>query len=293
MKATVLTIFALLLIGAGSSVLMTRPGHTAAQVKIEPGKKSKPATPTPTPRKPITDRTALEPLWAKPTRRAAPEIDMVLVPGGDFLMGSPENETGRYSSEGPQHRVTVSSFYIGKCEVTQTQWRAVMGGNPSQFKGNSLPVEGVFWNDAKEFCRRLSQITGEEYRLPTEAEWEYACRAKTTGPYAGNLDAMAWYRKNSGGRTHPVGQKRPNAFGIYDMHGNVWEWCEDDWHKSYENAPIDGSAWVDKPDRGSYRVYRGGNWYYTPALCRSATRFDYSPDSPWGHMGFRLVKTYR
>ena len=146
---------------------------------------------------------------------------MVYVTGGTFLMGSPDNEPDRDSDERPQHRVTVPGFSMGKYEITQAQWKAVMGTNPSYFKGDNLPVENVSWNDAKEFCSKLSQMTGKQYRLPTEAEWEYACRAGTTGPYAGNLDAMAWYSNNAGFKTHPVGQKRPNAFGLYDMHGNV------------------------------------------------------------------------
>jgi formylglycine-generating enzyme required for sulfatase activity len=184
-------------------------------------------------------------------------------------------------------------FYMGKYEVTQAQWRAAMGSNPSQFKGDDLPVENVSWNDAKEFCRKLSQMTGREYRLPTEAEWEYACRAGTTGAYAGDLDAMAWYDKNSGGKTHPVGQKQPNAFGLYDMHGNVWEWCEDDWHNSYNGAPNDGRAWVDISARGSYRVFRGGGWNSYAVSCRSAYRNCWAPGDRGSRLGFRLLRTYR
>ncbi len=221
----------------------------------------------------------------------AMEGEMVYVPGGSFLMGSPENEPGHKANE-ELHRVTVRSFYIGKYEVTQAQWRAVMGNNPSYFKGDDLPVE-VSWDDAKEFCRKLSQMTGKEYRLPTEAEWEYACRAKTTGAYAGDLDAMAWYYNNAGNKTHPVGQKQPNAFGLYDMHGNVWEWCEDDWHNSYANAPSDGSAWVDISARGSLRVYRGGGWSYFAVLCRSAGRTGVAPGYRFYDLGFRLLRTYR
>ncbi len=309
MKATVLTACALLLTSVGLGALTTRPDRVAGQeVRIEPGRKTtpKPATPTPTPRKPIVNRTP---------RRAAPEIEMVFVTGGSFLMGSPENEPGRSEDEGPGHRfinrkagmspirrlskdegpphqVTVRSFYMGKYEVTQAQWRAVMGGNPSNFKGDNLPVESVSWDDAKDFCRRLSEMTGKEYRLPTEAEWEYACRAKTDGAYAGDLDAMAWYSKNSDSKTHPVGLKRRNAFGLYDMHGNVWEWCEDDWQGSYENAPSDGSAWV-KPTRSPWRVHRGGGWNVAASSCRSANRYGCMPSDREGFLGFRLVRTYR
>jgi len=287
MKTTVLTACALLLIGMGLGALTTWPDRVAAQsVKIEPGRKPtpKPATPTSTSRKPDGNRAA---------RHAAPEIEMVLVPGGDFLMGSPEGAQGRGFGEGPQHRVTVPSFYIGKYEVTQAQWRAVMGGDQSRFKGDNLPVETVSWDDAKDFCRKLSQMTGEEYRLPTEAEWEYACRAGTTGAYAGDPDAMAWYGMNSGRGTHPVGRKLPNAFGLYDMHGNVREWCEDDWHDGYANAPSDGTAWVEKPSRGLGRVYRGGSWYQGPLDSQSAKRniIATEPDFRDVQVGFRLVRT--
>ena len=218
---------------------------------------------------------------------------MVLVPGGSFLMGSPENEPGHSGKEGPRHSVTMRDFYIGKYEVTQAQWRAVMGGNPSHFKGDDLPVENVSWDDAKDFCRRLSEMTGARYRLPTEAEWEYACRAKNDGASAGALDEMAWYGNILDVTTHPVGRKQPNAFGVYDMHGNVWEWCEDDWHKNYANAPSDGSAWVDKPSRGPYRVVRGGDWNDSAVTCRSSNR---SADLPGrrlaAFLGFRLVKGF-
>ncbi|MCI0389645.1 MAG: SUMF1/EgtB/PvdO family nonheme iron enzyme [Acidobacteria bacterium] len=235
----------------------------------------------------ITRKSGAKPM----SGRAAPVIEMVLVPGGSFLMGSPESENGHSDKEKPRHSVTLRDFHIGKYEVTQAQWRAVMGGNPSHFKGDDLPVENVSWNDAKDFCRRLSEMTGAKYRLPTEAEWEYACRAKTDSAYAGALDAMAWYGNILDVKTYPVGRKQPNAFGIYDMHGNVWEWCEDDWHKSYENAPSDGSAWVDQPKRGAYRVVRGGDWNDNAVKCRSANR---SADAPGNRLaaflGFRIVK---
>ena len=219
-------------------------------------------------------------------------LEMIYVPGCSFKMGSPEGEG--YDSERPQHDVTVSGFYIGKFQITQAQWEAVMGKNPSHFKGDpALPVESVSWNEAKQFCEKLAQMTGKAYRLPSEAEWEYACRAGTTGDYAGDLDAMAWYSENSGGKTHPVGQKQPNAFGLYDMHGNVWEWCEDDWHDSYAGAPTDGRVWVHTPSRGSYRVDRGGSWYDIAVLCRSAYRLRYAPGDRIDNLGFRLLRTYR
>jgi formylglycine-generating enzyme required for sulfatase activity len=336
MKATVLTIYMLLLISAELGVLTARLERVVAQEnKIRPRKNTatKPASRAPAPRKPIAKAPAQRPRFvtrnrasdnsrksgakatarsAKPVnrnraidipsksgakataRRASPEIEMVLVPGGSFLMGSPENETGHSDKEKPRRRVTVGDFYIGKYEVTQAQWRAVMGGNPSHFKGDDLPVENVSWNDAKEFCRRLSEMTGAKYRLPTEAEWEYACRAKTDGAHAGDLDAMAWYGNILDVKTHPVGRKQPNAFGLYDMHGNVWEWCEDDWHKSYENAPNDGSAWVDKPKRGAYRVVRGGDWNDNAVICRSANRSADAPGSSLAaFLGFRVVREYR
>jgi len=287
MKTTVLTIFSLLLIGAGLAVFTTRPDRVIAQVKIEPGKTPtpKPTSPNPPPRRSGGESAA--------PHRVAPEIEMVYVPGGDFLMGSPDNEPGRSDTEGPQRRVTVLSFYIGKYEVTQAQWRAVMGRNPSRFRSDNLPVEQVSWNDAKDFCHRLSQMTGREYRLPTEAEWEYACRAKTTGAYAGDLGAMAWYLKNSDLKTHPVGQKLPNEFGLYDMHGNVEEWCEDQWHRSYVNAPTDGRVRVDISAKSSGRVIRGGCSNSRADYCRSATRLNSSPDFLSGSTGFRLVRAGR
>src|SRR5262245_1357411 len=292
MKTTVLAARALLLIGVGLGALTTRLDRVAAQsVKIEPGKKttSKPSTRAPKSRKPAVSGI---------TVHAAPDIEMVLVRGGSFMMGSPDNEPGRIMYEDPQHYVTVRGFYIGRYEVTQAQWREVMGGNPSLIeKGDNLPVTDVAWDEVKEFCRRLSERTAVNYRLPTEAEWEYACRAETTGAYAGKLDDLAWYERNSGIKPHPVGQKRPNAFGIYDMHGNVEEWCEDDWHSSYEGiltgfemAPTNGSAWVGKTGRDNSRVTRGGHWNSLPSECRSAKRGRMSAELSMYNVGFRLAK---
>jgi formylglycine-generating enzyme required for sulfatase activity len=210
------------------------------------------------------------------------------IPAGEFQMGS-END----SDEQPVHRVKISrDFEMGKCEVTQAQWQAVMGDNPSSFKGDNLPVEEVSWNDVQEFIRKLNQGDSKyQYRLPTEAEWEYACRAGTTGDYAGDLDAMAWYGSNSNNQTHPVGQKQANKWGLYDMHGNVWEWCQD-WYDSnyYGQSP---GADPTGPTAGSYRVYRGGGWLSTAASCRSAIRFSISPGDRRYVLGFRLLRTAR
>ena len=217
-------------------------------------------------------------------------MDFVLIPAGSFDMESPSGEDGRASDESPVHKVKIpDSFYMGKYEVTQKQWREVMGDNPSYFKGDDLPVEKVSWNDAQDFIKKLNQKEGEnEYRLPSEAEWEYAARAGTTTQYSfgddvSKLNEYAWYRDNSGSKTHPVGQKKPNFWGLYDMHGNVWEWVQDKRHGDYDGAPTDGSAW--ESGRSSYRVFRGGSWSSTTHDCRSASRSDFLGDD----FGFRLL----
>ncbi len=174
-------------------------------------------------------------------------------PAGTFMMGSPTSEEGRYDDE-KQHRVTLTKgFWMMEMEVTQKQWKAVMENNPSNFKGDDLPVECVSWNDCQEFCRKCSAL-GLPVLLPTEAQWEYACRAGSTDAYAGNLDDMAWYYKNSGSKTHPVGTKNPNAWGLYDMHGNVWEWCQD-WKGDYPKGSVTDPT---GPANGSLRVSRSG-----------------------------------
>jgi formylglycine-generating enzyme required for sulfatase activity len=217
-------------------------------------------------------------------------MELVYVSAGSFMMGSNFG-----NNEMPVHQVTIQEgFYMGRYEVTQAQWQAVMGNNPSRFKGDNLPVEQVSWDDAQEFIRRLNaRGDGYTYRLPSEAEWEYACRAGTTGDYAGNLDAMAWYDKNSGPQTHPVGQKQPNGFGLYDMHGNVWEWCEDWYHDGYNGAPTDGSAWLS----GGYpnlRMLRGGSFGGYAFGPRSALRIWYAPGYRGVNgFGFRLVAVAR
>ncbi|MBI4566987.1 MAG: formylglycine-generating enzyme family protein [Planctomycetes bacterium] len=230
------------------------------------------------------------------------------------MMGSPENEPGRDGDEGPRHRVTLKSFLIGKYEVTQRQWQAVMGNNPSHFKNAGLdaPVEQVSWDACKHFCEK----TG--LRLPSEAEWEYACRAgTTTAIYTGaltikgerngpELDDIAWYSGNSGvtyeggydssawierqhnhtrSGTHPVGQKKPNAWGLHDTLGNVWEWCEDTLYASYNGAPTDGSAWIS--NESGYRVVRGGSWYDYARNLRAADRPGGAPGYRYYSSGFR------
>ena len=219
---------------------------------------------------------------------------LVLIPAGKFLMGSPKTETGQNKDEreGPQHEVTISkAFYMGLTEVTQEQYASVIGKNPSEFSGRTNPVEQVSWNEAVEFCRKLSQKTGKTVRLPTEAEWEYACRAgsKTRfhfGDADEDLGKYAWYKANSNKKTHPVGKKKPNAWGLYDMYGNVREWCADWYADSYANAkPIDPQG----PDSGSLRVLRGGGWIRTPAYCRSADRDWFQPVKRRSYDGFRVV----
>lgn len=217
------------------------------------------------------------------------------IPPGAFMMGSPSHEEGRSSKDETQHRVTLTTgFHMGVTEVTQGQWKAVMGSNsnPSDSKncGDDCPVENVSWEDCQEFIRRLNQKEGtDRYRLPTEAEWEYACRAGTTGPYAGDLDSMGWYGRNSGKTTHPVGQKRPNAWGLYDMHGNVWEWVHDWYGKDYYvNSP---STDPKGPSGGSSRVIRGGSWRDVARHCRSAIRSPGDLGFGYNILGFRLSRS--
>ena len=217
-------------------------------------------------------------------------LELVRIPGGKFLMGSPENEEGSFRDEGPQHEVTVPEFWMGKYSVTQDQYSAVIGKNPSHFKGKNLPVECVSWNDAVAFCERLSRHTGNAYRLPTEAEWEYAGRAGTTTRYyfGNNLSKEQANLYNIVGKTTPVGTYPANAFGLHDMHGNVWEWCQDYWHGNYDGAPMDGSAWI-KDSYGEHRILRGGSWIDYPRYCRSASRLSITPDFLDNDFGFRVI----
>ena len=228
-------------------------------------------------------------------------LEMVAIPGGEFLMGAPADELERQGREGPQHRVTVPDFYMGKFPVTQAQYQAVIGKKPSNFKGGQRPVETVSWQEAVAFCEALSSRGERIYRLPSEAEWEYACRAGTETPfYFGptitpdlvNYHGNDTYDKAPKGtyrnQTTEVGQFPPNRFGLYDLHGNVWEWCQDVWHDSYEGAPTDGSAWMQGGNQAR-RVRRGGSWDYSPWACRSACRFNYDPGNRYYSLGFRVV----
>ena len=225
-------------------------------------------------------------------------IEFVLIPAGGSMMGSPREEEGRGENESPQHEVEIQEpFYLGRYPVTQAQYESVTGSNPSRFKGALRPVENVSWEDAQSFCEKLGAMVEQRVRLPNEAEWEYACRAgKTTRYYSGDseedLARVGWYSGNSGDSTHSVGEKESNALGLYDMHGNVWEWCEDDWHDNYERAPSDGSAWIDQP-RSEYRVLRGGSWGGDPRNCRSACRDWSNPGDRNGVRGFRVLLDFK
>ena len=231
-------------------------------------------------------------------------MEFVYVPGGEFWMGCGERETECRDNEKPRHQARVSGFWMGKYEVTQAQWEKIMGNNPSHFTGADRPVELVSWNDAQEFLQKLNANPSQSplnqggqrgvFRLPSEAEWEYAARAGTQTAYSfgddpSQLGDYAWYSGNSGSETHPVGQKKPNTFGLYDMHGNVWEWVADTWHDNYDGAPADGSAWLDSG--GSYRVLRGGSWYVAPWYVRSANRYNFDPAGRGDCIGFRVART--
>ena len=236
-------------------------------------------------------------------------LEMIYIPGGKFLMGATKGEKGANDHEYPQHEVIIQPFCMGKYPVTQAQWRAVVAlpqierelkSDPSEFKGNNRPVEQITWYDAVEYCARLSQLTKRDYRLPGEAEWEYACRAGTTTPFyfgetitseLANYKANNTYADEAEGQyrkaTTPVGQFPPNAYGLYDMHGNAWEWCADTWYGNYKGAPTDGTAWIgDKNDNHS--CLRGGSWIYFPRFCRSACRYHSSRGLRGGNIGFRV-----
>jgi formylglycine-generating enzyme required for sulfatase activity len=230
-----------------------------------------------------------------------PPLRMMQIPTGEFLMGSPESEPERYAErESPQHLVSVPSFFMAKYPVTQAQWRLVavmpqvkleLNSDPSKFKGDSRPVEQVSWDDAIEFCARLSKHTNRQYRLPTETEWEYACRAGTTTPFHfGNTISIELANfEMVYDETTPVDHfKIANTWGLCEMHGNVWEWCEDTWHYSYNKVPKDGSAWLIDRDDDTY-IIRGGAWMNEPMACRSASRHEGFSTTRTSYLGFRLA----
>jgi formylglycine-generating enzyme required for sulfatase activity len=226
-------------------------------------------------------------------------LDMLIIPSGVYQMGSTRLQGN--VDEQPQHLVTIKSFMMSKFLITQAQWKAVMGKLPAcRFKGDDLPVERVSWKDAKKFCQGLSKKTGRRYHLPTETQWEYACRARTVTPFSlgetltidvANYNGEHTFREEPRGiyfhSTSPGGKFPPNAFGLYDMHGNLWEWCEDNWLDEYSSSPRDSSSYQDKDSR--YRVARGGSWHEPPQLCRSAARLRILESEADEFTGFRVV----
>jgi formylglycine-generating enzyme required for sulfatase activity len=237
-------------------------------------------------------------------------LDTIAIPDGTFIMGASEAEFSSEDSERPLHQVTIQPFFMGKYLITQEQWQVVatfepvnckLDPAPSRFKTSDRPVETISWYEAVEFCDRLSKHTGRTYRLPSEAEWEYACRANTTTPFhfgetiatdIVNYNGVYTYSDSPQGKyrgeTTPVGSFGvANAFGLYDMHGLLWEWCADSWHENYEGAPTDGSAWLNSDNNRV--VLRGGSWDFTPWFCRSAFRFHLEPQDKGNNIGFRVV----
>jgi formylglycine-generating enzyme required for sulfatase activity len=288
MRLSPLVLLLAAVIGCGSDATPDKPSidavHPSNAAKSEPQ-----ANPDALP--PVTQSGDAEPKAANPTKAVVPVANsigmhFVPIPAGTFTMGD------EYA-----HKVTLTqSFHLGQHEVTQEQYEKVMGATPSEFKGPQKPVEQVSWDDAVEFCRKLSELPGEKstgyvYRLPTEAEWEYACRAGTTTEYSfgdskSELGDYAWYDKNSGKTTHPVGGKKPNAWGLYDMHGNVFEWCHD-WYGDYPSGSVTDPTGAAS---GSYRVARGGSWDLYSGHCRSANRSRSTPDDRFG-LGFRVLRS--
>lgn len=250
-------------------------------------------TPSPTPILIPQSETITIPLTNLPVD--AKPLEMVLIPAGTFMMGSPDNEVGRENDEGPQHQVTLTkSFYMGKYEVTQAQWLVMMESNPSDFKGNNRPVENVSWDDCQSFIQKLNQLEQGTFRLPTEAEWEYSCRAGTTTRYYwgddqnySQIGQHAWYPNNSSSQTQEVGLKLPNAWGLFDMSGNVWEWCQDGYGKYTSNPQVDPIGVI----ASSGSLLRGGACWYSIWYCRSASRYHRFPLSGNELLGLRLVRS--
>ncbi|WP_346341716.1 formylglycine-generating enzyme family protein [[Phormidium] sp. ETS-05] len=249
----------------------------------------------------ITSRTDKQAQYYRQNLGNGIFIDMVAIPGNTFTMGTPDSEPNRQSNEGPQHQVTVPSFYLAKYPITQAQYQAIMGQNPSQFKGSRPASRAGILEQCRRILPKTRPKTGFAYRLPSEAEWEYACRAGTTTPFyfgdtittdLANYDGNQTYGNGPKGefrqKTTPVGSFPPNAWGLYDMYGNVWEWCQDVWHDNYNNAPTDGSAW-ETGGNPNIRVLRGGSWNNDPRDCRSGQRNRYDWVSGSNDYGFRVA----
>ncbi len=282
LRILLLTLSFFLLGAAAAPVLAQQDILVPIPIKPKPKPKPRPA-------KPRTNKPS-----AAQTREAILNrlvANMVRVEGGTFTMGAtPEQGSDASFDEKPTHQVTLSTFYIGKYEVTQAEWQAVMGANPSHFKGDNLPVENVSWLDCQEFIRKLNELTGKQFRLPTEAEWEYAARGGNKSnrtKYAGgsNIDNVGWYKENSNKTTHPVGRKRANELGLYDMTGNVQEWCQD-WYGYYSSA---SQTNPQGPATGWHRVLRGGWWGVRARYCRLSCNSANDPDYGSFSGGLRLV----
>ena len=269
-------------IGMAAQSTITRHKPKPAVTKPKPAAKPKAKT-KPAPRRNSTSHSGSTVSLSAELNKLI--NNMVYVSGGTFIMGGDES-----SDQTPTHSVTLSSYYICKYEVTQALWRAVMGSNPSKFKGDNLPVEQVSWNDCQTFINRLNSYTGRDFRLPTEAEWEFAARGGNYSrhyKYSGSnyISDVAWYSDNSGNRTHPVGTKQANELGLYDMSGNVWEWCGD-WYGSYSSYSQNDPT---GPNSGSCRVLRGGGWDGSVRGCRSSSRRSDAPGGSGYYLGLRLV----
>ena len=290
-KHLILTLLLMLCpIGMAAQSTITRNKPKPAVTKPKPAAKPKPKAKTkPAPRRNNTSHSSSTSSTVSLSAELNKLINnMVYVSGGTFIMGGDES-----SDQTPTHSVTLSSYYICKYEVTQALWRAVMGSNPSKFKGDNLPVEQVSWNDCQTFINRLNNYTGRNFRLPTEAEWEFAARGGNYSrhyKYSGSnyISDVAWYCDNSGNRTHPVGTKQANELGLYDMSGNVWEWCSDRYgsYSSYSQSNPTGAT------SGFGRVERGGNWCGLARYCCSSHRSYYAPGNSFDDLGLRLVLSH-
>jgi formylglycine-generating enzyme required for sulfatase activity len=299
--------------GALAMVVACMGFVSVGEAQIRESRKPPPAKTAPAPQ-PAPKKTAPSPVTQPPPaapRAAVSEPEMVRIPGGSFVMGSPASEAGRGADEGPQRTVSVRAFEVGKYEVTFAQWDACVadggcGGHRPADQGwgrGRQPLINVSWNDAQEYVQWLSRRTGKSYRLLTEAEWEYAARAGTTNPYPWGSTASHEYANYgaesccsglASGRdqwvnTAPVGSFGANGFGLHDMHGNVWEWVEDCYKENYSGAPADGSSFINQSC--SSRVLRGGSWYYGPRYLRSADRYRDPPSNRFNDVGFRLART--